>query len=92
MFFITFPHLHVRDRLSGPNVMSANTVHGKHSAPPGTTPSPQEAVSPFNFSGDSRSYTTLGKRVGKEQKGHSSKRPYCPDVGLQRHGESEIKH
>lgn len=43
------------------NVKPANSAAG-------TTPSPREAVRPFNFSGDSRSYTMLEKRVGIEQR------------------------
>lgn len=49
------------ERVLVQNVKPANSAVG-------TTPSPREAVSPFNFSGDSRSYTMLGKRAGKEQR------------------------
>lgn len=81
----TFLHLHVRHSLPDPKCDA-----GKHSAL-GTTPSPQEAVSPFNFSGDMTSYTILGKRVGKEQRKVILASGHSVQPWASRHGESKVK-
>lgn len=57
--WIPFLHLHLRGSFPDPKC-----YEGVHR----TAPSPQEAASPFNFSGARRSYTILGKRVGVEQR------------------------